>query len=410
MTQKLQSFSAVQKAVEVPIMKYVTSQNKDLANKIGKLIIQVFNDAKHLTLSAHSWPSRLVASEIGNTFDMNKPFSAYHPSQFDLQYINPVFHRELIRAIVEAHLPSFRCEIQHAIAGSFRCDASMDRMQLDNQFELLKIVDHVGNESLKFIGIGHVTEAGAQGHLKAIRDGADETVGFESLLKCCTHMSTDGEAKHTGRHSGLWKLIDDERHKLGIDEVPMLKSVCAVHSSSLAFHDTCKSVTELKSLITELASLSTYFHTSARRTAELVQIVDAHGLTVRHLPSYYEVRWAEYSSSLLQAVLNSWRALVAYFTAQESVRERDLPQFKKSLTNHDKVKLMCFLADLLFLLANFQKKLQRDSLTIVDIKPELEVFTQKLNLLTGTPLIGGWEETFQQSVVNDNSVTTLYGH
>jgi hypothetical protein len=71
---------------------------------------------------------------------------------------------------------------------------------------------------------------------------------------------------------------------------------------------------------------------------------------------------------------------------------------------------MCFLADLLFLLANFQKKLQRDSLTIVDIKPELEVFTQKLNLLTGAPLIGGWEETFQQSVVNDNGVVTLYGH
>jgi len=84
MTQKLQSLSAVQKAVEVPIMKCVTSQNKDLANKLGKLIIHVFNDAKHLTLSAHSWPSRIVALEISNTFDMNKPFSAYHPSQFDL--------------------------------------------------------------------------------------------------------------------------------------------------------------------------------------------------------------------------------------------------------------------------------------------------------------------------------------
>ena len=69
----------------------------------------------------------------------------------------------------DAHLPSFRGEIEYAITGSFRCNASMDRIQLDNQFELLKIVDHVGNKSLEFIG--HVTEAGTQGHMKYIRDG-----------------------------------------------------------------------------------------------------------------------------------------------------------------------------------------------------------------------------------------------
>ena len=96
------------------------------------------------------------------------------------------------------------------------------------------------------------------------------------------------------------EVDDDERHNLGIDEVPMLKSLCAVHSSSLAFHNACKSVTELKSLNTELASPSTYFHTSARRTAEQEQIAATNGLTVRHLPSYYEVRSAKYSSSLLQ--------------------------------------------------------------------------------------------------------------
>ena len=56
------------------------------------------------------------------------------------------------------------------------------------------------------------------------------------------------------------EVDDDERHNLGIDYVPMLKSVCTVHLSALAFHDACKSVTELKSLINELASLSTDFY------------------------------------------------------------------------------------------------------------------------------------------------------
>ena len=66
----------------------------------------------------------------------------------------------------------------------------MDRMQLYNQFKLLKIVDYVGNKSLKFIGIGHVTEAGAQEHFKATRDGAYETVSFATQLKCCIGLHT----------------------------------------------------------------------------------------------------------------------------------------------------------------------------------------------------------------------------
>ena len=65
----------------------------------------------------------------------------------------------------------------------------MDRMQLGSQLELSKIADHVGNKSLKVIGIGHVTEAGAQGHLKAIRDGADGTGFYNSTEVLYTHVN-----------------------------------------------------------------------------------------------------------------------------------------------------------------------------------------------------------------------------
>ena len=41
--------------------------------------------------------------------------------------------------------------------------------------------------------------------------------------------------------------------------------------------------------------------------------------------------------------------------------------------------MMCFVADLLFLLKVFQKKLQRDSLTIVDIEPEAEKFQKNVD-------------------------------
>ena len=49
----------------------------------------------------------------------------------------------------------------------------------------------------------------------------------------------------------------------------------------------------------------------------------------------------------------------------------DVARFAKYLTNDNVVRLMCFVANVLFLLSNFQRKLQNDSLTIVDTEPEL---------------------------------------
>jgi len=107
-----------------------------------------------------------------------------------------------------------------------------------------------------------------------------------------------------GEHNGLWKLIDDERAK---EEAPfpMLKSVCAVHSSSLAYHDLCKNVSEVDTLIRKVSGISSFFHMSAARMAELEKYAKEQHLNVRCFPKYYEVRWAEFTAGLIDAVLIS---------------------------------------------------------------------------------------------------------
>eukprot|EP00794_Sanderia_malayensis_P010342 gene10342-11418_t len=47
-----------------PMSQLISSANEKIANKIGALMLQVYNDAKKLTLSAYSWPSRIVASDL----------------------------------------------------------------------------------------------------------------------------------------------------------------------------------------------------------------------------------------------------------------------------------------------------------------------------------------------------------
>ena len=76
----------------------ISSANEKLANKIGAPMLQVYNDAKKLTLSAYSWPSRIVAAQMASDFIFN---NEQHNISFDLQYINPSCHRVLPQIIVD---------------------------------------------------------------------------------------------------------------------------------------------------------------------------------------------------------------------------------------------------------------------------------------------------------------------
>ena len=67
-------------------------------------------------------------------------------------------------------------------------------------------------------------------------------------------MTTDGENIKAGQHHGLWKLIEAERIAQGLD-FPMLKSVCAVHSSALAYKDRCREVSEADAIIRKISGI-----------------------------------------------------------------------------------------------------------------------------------------------------------
>ena len=66
----------------------------------------------------------------------------------------------------------------------------MDQTQKDNEYMLLNMIKKDGKQDLKFIGIGHVTEPGAAGHLQALKIGASDTVGFDEVLKVVNHRSS----------------------------------------------------------------------------------------------------------------------------------------------------------------------------------------------------------------------------
>lgn len=152
---------------------------------------------------------------------------------------------------------------------------------------------------------------------------------------------TDGASIKTGEKNGLWSLIEKDKESISI---PLLKVWCAVHRSALAWDSLTTNVPEIKKIIDICSSISTHFYRSGLRTKELQQVTDENNLTLIRLPKYFEVRWTEFTYSLIQSVLRNWRAMVIFFKKQVNEDKCNVSTgFLKFLTNYDNLKLLCFL-------------------------------------------------------------------
>lgn len=77
----------------------VNKSNKRMVDYVGKLMIQIFHDAKRLNLSAYSWLSRYIAGEASHAKDSEKQDKSIIPSNISLQYVNPRGHLDLMTTI-----------------------------------------------------------------------------------------------------------------------------------------------------------------------------------------------------------------------------------------------------------------------------------------------------------------------
>lgn len=112
--------------------------------------------------------------------------------------------------------------------------------------------------------------------------------------------------------------------------------------------------------------INCFFHYSSLRTAELKKIASDHSLRVLSIPKISEIRWSQFTFTLLRNVLVSWKALVFYFRKNET--NAQCAGYLDYLTKLDNVKLIAFLTDVLFVFKRFHKKLQSDQFTLIEMK------------------------------------------
>lgn len=359
-------------------------------------MIQVYLDAKRLNLPAYSWPSRYVAGEASFAYDSLNQSRSIIAQNIDLQYVNPPGHLNLMTAIVHSHREEFLRKINDCIALSSRINGSIDFTHIDKIYVMAKLINSDGSSELIFIGIAEQTQRLAIGLMAAVMEALKTAVNDPKLiLRKTSSVCTDGTNVNSGDKSGLWVL---EIQSIG-SEIPFTKVWCAAHRAELVWKDMAKSVPEVSKAFSVLSKMSSYFHSSGLRTAELKKIATDRNLRLLMLPKNFEIRWSQFTFDLLRSVLISWNALVIYFI--QNGNDADCAGYLNYLTKLHTLQLVAFLADVLFAFSRFQKQLQSDQLTFITMKSHITSVLNNMNSMRNCKLPGGFESNLASQVIHE---------
>lgn len=141
----------------------IRNANRKNVSRVGKLMLQVYLDAKLLNLPAHSWPARYVGGEASSAYDAEVQTRSTIADNINLQYVNPHGHLELMTSIVNSNQHDFIKKIDDAWAISLRVDGSVDFTQIDKIYVMAKVINFNGSAELLFIGVGKQTQRKAIG-------------------------------------------------------------------------------------------------------------------------------------------------------------------------------------------------------------------------------------------------------
>ena len=385
--------------LSVPLFAGIRHMEEELFKKVGAYMLDVYNDAQRGTLSAWSWPSRVLTRCMADEVKIDS-FHPFIPTANQVQYLNPVQHREFLRCIADVGRKNTAEELSGALAVSLRVDGLVDRQQIDNKHVCVQVVTSQGDLIHRFLGFSEPLQHRIAGYVQCIHEASKAILPWNDLIKITSSIVTDGESLNSGDRNGLWKKLEGEKSTSDPNHGPLLKIWCAAHRSNLAYKDVVKSISEVKIIVSDVVSIGSYFHVSGVRTHDLKATAESNGLPEPlHWPDFKEVRFAEFSHHLFAVFLRNYRSCMSYWEKGNDDKSKG---FLHKWKNKDRIQTVCVLADVTYILKGLQKSLQKDTCNLGDLRTLKERTIKELESLRDESLTGGWEETFVSKIDSGN--------
>lgn len=186
-------------------------------------MIHVYLDATKLTLSAHNFPARIIASDMASSFSFEShDTSAKTMENQDFQYFTPTFHLDALLCIVQSYQKTFFTDLlENSIAVSLRCDGSVDCKQVYKIYVLAKSVLKNGKTEELFLGAAEPQIHGAEGILEAIKTACNTTLNCldaaKRIYSSPLHLWLPMEHPLTldiKTDCGMWELFEKEKNSI----------------------------------------------------------------------------------------------------------------------------------------------------------------------------------------------------
>ena len=328
--------------MSVPLLAGLRHMKEDLFHKVSSCMLDVYNDTQRGTLSAWSWPSRVLTRLMAADLKMDS-FTPFIPNGNQIQYINPPQHREFLSCIASVGRKQLSSELREALAVSICVDGSVDRQQIDNKHICVHMITPLGDAVHQFLGFSEPVERGISGYVQCVKDASKAILPWDEFMKVASSIVTDGESLNSGVCNGLWKKIEEENEANDPSHGPLLKIWCAAHRSNLAYKDVTKSVSEVMVTVSDIVSVGSNFHVSGVKTHELKETAKINDLPEPlHWPDFKEVRFAEFSHNLFAVFLRNYRCCIKYWEKGVDVESTG---FLHKWRDKDRVHLVSVLAD-----------------------------------------------------------------
>jgi hypothetical protein len=350
-------------------------------------------------------------------------------------------YRCMLACIADEMREKVRADLDSADAIGIQIDGSSDRQQLPVKFVTAKVVIN-NSTKLIFLTACDPICKGAHGLLEAFEqgvenpgnvsgavtfmddpnaDGNDENdylVNKPVVVKAdytktvyskIFAVTTDGESANTGKHGGLWCLLQERLNR-------MLMCVwCVCHRSDLAWSDTLNRVTELRHLYGDIKDTLRYFRTSPSRTSAVKQHCSTMGISYKQFQNPPEVRFADHMLAMCASLLNNlpacriaWKDIAENGDRQE--RSRAVGFIKMWCEPSRNSQLLCVIHDALQILANLHKEFQSSSLLVLEVPVVQERYVQRLRLMVDAPNPGAAEENQLRSLGQSEMLDTATTH
>eukprot|EP00795_Rhopilema_esculentum_P009534 gene9534-biopygen10963 len=210
--------------------------------------------------------------------ETSKPDSASSKIDSTDDRWDPVTYAAMRDIVAKQEMKKTADVLKDCLCFSVQIDGSADKQQVDSKFITARLVP-TNEVSVKtvFLGIASSDLGGAEGLLDSFISCL-KSVGVET--EKLVGVTTDGEKANTGKNAGLWTLL---KQHIGRD---ILTAWCVCHRSDLALESVQSEVPELHLWMADVLALSTFFHSSPRRT-KLLHKENDQALT---FPKHFEVR------------------------------------------------------------------------------------------------------------------------